>query len=162
MNRSSNTLSTFSSFKAGEASVAARLLFVISLSLSLLAGTALAADEKERDVLGVWKTAVNDKGSYIHVDIQECEGGKLCGTIVDAFRKGDVKVEDYEHKGKQMVWGMKVKGTGSWGSGGIWAPDSNKKYSAGLKTHGRALKVTGCVAGGLICRSQYWVRVPNS
>jgi len=155
MHRFCKFLSTFSSNKAGKVSIAKRLFFVASLTLS-------PADEKERDVLGVWKTAVNEKGSYIHVDIQECDGGKLCGTIIDAFRKGDVKVEDYPHKGKQMVWGMKVKGTGSWGNGGIWAPDSNKKYSAGLKTHGRALKVTGCVAGGLICRSQYWVRVPNS
>jgi len=156
MNRSNEF---FSILKMGETSLLKNVLVVVGLSLSLLTSVVFAADD---DVRGVWKTQVNDKGSYIHVDIQECDGNKLCGTIVDAFRKGDVKVDDYPHKGKKMVWGMKVKGTGKWGSGGIWAPDTNKKYSAGLKAHGRALKVTGCVAGGLICRSQYWVRVPNS
>ena len=97
MNRSSDSLFTFSMYKSDETSFVKYLLLIATLTLSLLAGTASVADDRERDVLGVWKTQVNEKGSYIHVDILECEGGKLCGTIIDAFRKGDVKVEDYPH-----------------------------------------------------------------
>ncbi len=114
---------------------------------------------KDSDVLGVWRTQTNDEGSYLHVEIKQCEKN-LCGTIIEAFRKGDEKIEDYENAGKRMIWAMKVQGNGKWAGGKIWAPDTNKTYSSrmALQAEGAELKVSGCIAAGLICRSQKWTK----
>ena len=51
-------------------------------------------------------------------------------------------------------------GEGSWSSGTIWAPDRDKTYRAKMEMlSADQMKVSGCVAGGLICRGQTWLRV---
>lgn len=125
----------------------------------LFYGVVTSVFANDSDVLGVWRTQTNDEGSYLHVEIKKCEK-KLCGTIIEAFRKGDEKVEDYENAGKQMIWAMKVQGNGKWAGGKIWAPDTDKTYRSkmALQANGAELKVSGCVAAGLICRSQKWTK----
>ena len=126
--------------------------------VAVLIAAPLAASADAERVLGIWKTQPNDEGSYLHVEIHACEN-KLCGTILNAFRKGDELIEDYENKGKKMIWDMSLKsGTDlpSWGKGRIWAPDNDNTYKSGMVLNGGTLKVTGCIPIGWPCRTQTW------
>ena len=111
-----------------------------------------------QDVNGIWQTEPGDTGGFLHVTIAPC-GDKTCGTIRTAFDGNQAVVTDYEHLGKPIIWDMTSNGNGAWSSGKIWAPDRDKTYRSKMALSGNALKVSGCVAGGLICRSQNWVRV---
>ena len=53
---------------------------------------------------------------------------------------------------------MDIDGGGSYSGGTIWAPDVDKKYASKMKINGATLVVSGCVAGGLICRGQDWTK----
>ena len=136
-----------------------RLTFCFIAALSLVA-TVTSALAQDSDVLGLWRTQTNDESSNIHVDIRRCDSNKFCGVIIEAFRKGDEKIENYENAGKRIIWAMKVQGGGKWAGGRIWAPDTNKTYRSKmtLQADGAELKVSGCIAGGLICRSQKWTK----
>lgn len=137
-----------------------RHILSLCLCVVVLLGFPLSSfSQSSESVAGVWKTQTNDEGSYLHVEIKPCDN-KLCGYIIEAFRKGDEKIHDYPNVGKRMLWSMKEKGTGSWSGGKIWAPDTDKTYRSkmSLREGGSSLKVSGCVAGGLICRSQKWTR----
>ncbi|SDC34396.1 DUF2147 domain-containing protein [Ruegeria marina] len=129
-----------------------RLILAAALGLGF-AGAA-AADP----AAGTWKTEPGDSGGYLHVAVAPC-GPSICGTIKTAYDKDGIEQADYEHKGKRMLWDMQPGGGGSYSGGQIWAPDSDKTYSSKMSLDGDALTVKGCVAGGLICRGQTWMRV---
>lgn len=132
-------------------------MFGKRLTLTLIAGL-LATPVAAQDVNGVWQTEAGDTGGFLHVTIAPC-GDKTCGTIRTAFDGDQAAITNYEHLGKQLIWDMTADGAGKWTSGSIWAPDRNKTYRSKMAISGDVLKVSGCVAGGLICRSQNWVRV---
>ena len=54
---------------------------------------------------------------------------------------------------------MQPAGDGSYAGGTITDPQAGRTYRAKMALAGDALKVSGCVAGGLLCRSQTWARV---
>lgn len=121
--------------------------------ISLLATAAIA-----QDATGLWQTAPGDNGGFLHVQIAPC-GAALCGTIRTAFA-ADLSVSaDYAHVGKPIIWDMAPDGPAAWSGGRIWAPDRDKTYRSKMSVSGDQLSVSGCIAGGLICRSQTWVRV---
>lgn len=133
---------------------------IISLNTARLAVVLVAllgSQLAKAEVLGLWKTEPGDTGGYLLVEIKPCED-RLCGEIVGAFDKDNVELAEYEHNGKRMIWGMKEDGQNKWRSGKIWAPDRDKTYSSWMQLNGDKLKVSGCVMGGLICRSQSWQR----
>ena len=114
------------------------------------AGTAMAADP----AVGVWKTQPDD-GSYAHVKMTPC-GGAICGTIQRTFNaSGEYKSENI---GKQLVIDMKPDGSGKY-AGKVWRPSNNKIYIGKMTVAGNSLKLSGCVAGGLLCSKQDWQRV---
>lgn len=127
---------------------------ILAAAVVLGAGSAAMAEP----VAGTWKTEPGDTGGYLHVAVAPC-GGAVCGTILTAFDANGVESGDYEHKGKKMLWDMEADGGGSYSGGKIWAPDADKTYSSKMSLSGNTLTVKGCVAGGLICRGQDWVRV---
>lgn len=120
--------------------------------------SALATGAVAQDVNGIWQTEPGDTGGFLHITIAPC-GDKTCGTIRTAFDGDQAVVADYAHLGKPIIWDMTADGSGAWSSGKIWAPDRDKTYRSKMSLSGNTLKVSGCVAGGLICRSQNWVRV---
>ncbi len=128
-----------------------RMLMTGLAALILWAGAALADP-----VEGLWRTEPGDTGGYLHVQISAC-GNEICGVIRKAYDKNGQERHDYEHLGKQMIWGMKPAGDGSYRGGKIWAPDRNKTYKAKMALNGRTLSVKGCVA--IFCRGQTWSRV---
>lgn len=127
---------------------------ILAAVLGLGFGGMAAADPVD----GTWKVTSEDTGNYLHVGVGEC-GSKVCGTIKAAFKKDGSVSADYEHLGKKMIWDMTSDGKGYYGSGKIWAPDTDKTYSSKMTLTGKKLVVKGCVAGGLICRSLTWTRV---
>jgi uncharacterized protein (DUF2147 family) len=114
------------------------------------AGAALAADP----ALGTWQTQADD-GAYAHVDMTQC-GTAVCGTIARTFNaSGEYKSPNL---GKQLVISMQPDGAGNY-AGKVWRPSNNKIYIGKMDVSGNTLKLSGCVAGGLICSKQTWSRI---
>jgi uncharacterized protein (DUF2147 family) len=100
------------------------------------------------DPSGTW---LRDNGNS-RVRIAAC-GSNLCGTIVwlkDA--EGPAKV------GQRVFYDMAPNGANNW-SGKAFNPEDGKTYSGRMALSGDTLTTSGCVAGGLICRSVSWRRV---
>lgn len=116
-------------------------------------GLLMASPALADPVHGTWKSAPGDDGAYIHVKINDC-GSKICGTIVKVIGK-----KNPTSLGKSIIKNMTSDGGGKYSGGTIWAPDKDKTYKSKMSLNGNALKVSGCVAGGLFCRSQTWTRL---
>lgn len=44
-------------------------------------------------------------------------------------------------------------------AGRVWRPSNNKVYIGKMTVNGDRLKLSGCIAGGLLCSKQTWARV---
>lgn len=118
--------------------------------LTLTGTAALAADPIE----GLWQTQP-DEGASAFVSIAPC-GAAFCGTIVKTFRGKD----EYKSPniGKQIVIGMTPAGEGTY-KGKVLRPADDRIYGGKAQVSGRTMTLSGCVAGGLICKSQSWTRL---
>ena len=113
------------------------------------ASSALAGDPS-----GLWQSEKNDEGKWLEVTINHCER-QVCGTISSVKGGGD-----QANVGRQIIKAMVPDGPDSWDDGEIYAPDDKEWYDAKMKlTSNNTLEVAGCVAFGLICRSQVWTRL---
>ncbi|SFS69001.1 Uncharacterized conserved protein, DUF2147 family [Sulfitobacter marinus] len=116
----------------------------------MAAGAAMAEDP----AVGVWKTQPDD-GSYAHVKMTPC-GAEICGTMMRTFN------DDGEYTspnlGKQLVIGMVPDGKGNY-AGKVWRPSNDKIYIGKMTVTGDNLKLSGCIAGGLLCSKQNWSRL---
>ena len=116
----------------------------------LLAATAAGADPIE----GVWQTQP-DEGAFAHVTIAPC-GSAFCGMISRTFKdKSEYKSPNI---GRQIVIDMAAQGGGNH-EGKVWRPANNKVYQGKASVAGDRMSLSGCVAGGLFCKSQTWVRI---
>jgi len=115
-----------------------------------MAGAALAADP----AVGLWQTQVDDH-RYAHVEMAPC-GSAVCGTIVKTFLAGEENQSP--NLGKKLVIDMAPKGSGNY-AGKVWRPSNGKIYIGKMRVSGTSLKLSGCVAGGLICSKQTWMRL---
>lgn len=123
-------------------------------ALTLIAALGLAAAASADPIEGIWQTEVDD-GSYAHVTIASCGAG-YCGTISRTFNSGG----EYNspNKGKQIVRNMVAQGGGSY-EGQVWRPSNDKVYLGKIQLNGNQMALRGCVAGGLLCARQNWVKV---
>lgn len=121
----------------------------------MLAGLALSAGAAMADPAeGMWKTEVDD-GSYAHVKLQPC-GPYVCGTIERTFNaSGEYQSQNL---GKVLVINMEPQGGGEY-EGKVWRPSNDKIYMGKMQVSGDTLKLSGCVAGGLLCSKQDWTRI---
>lgn len=124
--------------------------FAFAAALAML-GAAAFADPLE----GVWQTEVDD-GAYAHVTIKPC-GAAFCGKITHSF-KADGSEYDSGNKGKTIVIDMVPQGGDNY-EGSVFRPSNGKTYYGKIALNGNKLKLSGCVAGGLICAKQNWSRV---
>ena len=125
----------------------------ILMGAALALGTATAAFAADPSV-GTWQTEVDD-GSYAFVKMMPC-GSAVCGTIARTFNSdGEYKSENI---GKTLVIDMVPSGGGKY-AGKVWRPSNDKIYIGKMNVTGNRLKLSGCVAGGLICSKQTWSRV---
>ncbi|MEZ5839984.1 MAG: DUF2147 domain-containing protein [Hyphomicrobiales bacterium] len=121
----------------------------------LSSGAALAAD-----VTGIWLSASGET----KVRIAPC-GGSLCGTVV--WAKGDPLDAENPDAGKrsrpvagiQMLSGLKSTGKNEEYAGKLYNYKDGKTYDGKMSlASADKLKLSGCVLGGMICKSQTWSR----
>lgn len=127
-----------------------RRVFAGAFAGIVLAGAAWAQDP----AVGTWQTEPDD-GSYAYVQLAPC-GAQICGTIARTFNAGGEYASP--NLGKQLVIGMTPDGGGKY-KGKVWRPSNDKIYIGKMDVAGDRLKLSGCIAGGLLCSKQTWTRV---
>jgi uncharacterized protein (DUF2147 family) len=102
-----------------------------------------------QDVTGTW---LRENGES-RVRFAKC-GDALCGTV--AWLKDPANSPS--KIGQRVFYDMKPTGDGSW-SGSAFNPEDGKTYTGKMTLSGNRLTTSGCVFGGMICRSVNWSRV---
>ena len=119
----------------------------VAILLALLA-LCHPASSAEKSVVGLW---LREDG-LAQVRIGPC-GDVLCGFVA--------WVKNPEHAGDiglKVFYDMKADGPGEW-KGEAFNPEDRKTYTGKLLVEGESLKTSGCVFGGLICKSVNWTRL---
>jgi uncharacterized protein (DUF2147 family) len=133
-----------------------RIAAVAALGALALASTPLSAQAPATGVDGTW---VNPHGS-VKVKTGPC-GDKLCGWVVwaspqalkDASDSGVAKLI-----GTELLQDYHSTGQGKW-QGRVYVPDMGRSYYSTIQQEGpNSLKISGCILGGWICKSQIWQR----
>jgi uncharacterized protein (DUF2147 family) len=136
--------------ETGESEVTMR---VLAASTALLFLT--AAQSPPASVEGRWKSP----GGNSIIDIAPC-GASLCGTVAwasaqaqEAAKKGTDQLI-----GAQLLTNLTEKGQGRW-QGRLFIPDKNMRVTAKIELASPGqLKVSGCLAGRALCKSELWNR----
>jgi uncharacterized protein (DUF2147 family) len=110
-------------------------LIVLSLCALALSGSVASAS----DLSGVWLRPKTGK----HVQSFACGGG--LGLKVVAT-------------GKVIMCGAKATGKGTY-KGTLTSTEDGNQYAGTVTFAGNSLELSGCVLGGLICKSETWSRV---
>ena len=130
--------------------------------LSALLGVILAAAPAAAVVpsAGPTGTWINPSRS-VEVVTRDC-GTSLCGWVVwstagaqdDARAGGTPKLV-----GTELLQDYRRADTADW-HGRVLIPDMRRSFDSRLRlVSANAIKVSGCVLGGLLCKSQVWTRV---
>jgi uncharacterized protein (DUF2147 family) len=122
-----------------------RILATVAIAVSLSATSAGAAE-----INGTW---LRDTGAS-QVKFAPCGGGALCGSLV-WLKPG---LDTTAKIGQRIFFDMKPSGADSW-SGNAFNPEDGKTYTGKMSLSGNTLTTSGCVMGGLICKSVTWTRV---
>jgi uncharacterized protein (DUF2147 family) len=109
----------------------------------MLGGTNVRAEE----AAGVW---MRDDGAS-KIQFSPC-GAALCGAVV-WLKNPNSKA----HVGQQVFFDMTRADQNSW-TGQAFNPEDGKTYSGKMVVNGHKLRTSGCVFGGLICKTVNWVR----
>lgn len=108
-------------------------------------------------VLGTW---MNPLGT-VKVQTINC-GDKLCGHVVWAARQAQSDARDSgvnQLVGVELLHDYHTTGQGHY-QGTVYVPDMGHSfYSTIVQTQPNSMRISGCVLGGLICKSQDWHRV---
>jgi uncharacterized protein (DUF2147 family) len=129
--------------------------------LSFVAALALAAPvlAQGQDPSGTYLSESGDT----RVRIARC-GGAYCGTIVAVrgetkdVNNPDTGLRSRNLVGVQMISNIRPSGGGFEGS--LYNYKDGKTYSGRMNfSGGNAMQLSGCVLGGLICRTQTWTKV---
>src|ERR1700745_2410384 len=98
-------------------------------------------------------TLLRDTGEA-RVKFDPC-GDAMCGTIIWLKPGIDSKAKI----GQRVFYDMRPAGPNAW-TGKALGPDTGSVYLGKLSVQGSNLSTSGCVAGGMICKSMNWTRVP--
>ncbi|MGL4290629.1 MAG: DUF2147 domain-containing protein [Phreatobacter sp.] len=127
--------------------------------LAVAATLMLAAPAAANDPRGTWLS----QSGETRVRFADC-GGQLCGTIVaSSGQSRDEKNEDAALRGRNLVGirmiTMRANGANAW-QGSLYNFQDGKTYNGRMTMpSANSMSLSGCVLGGLICRSQTWSRV---
>jgi uncharacterized protein (DUF2147 family) len=130
-------------------------LSLSALGLLMLAG---AAHAQTQDPSG---TYLSESGET-RVRIARC-GSAYCGTIVSVqgeardVHNPDAGLKNRSLVGVQMISNIQPSGDGF--AGQLYNYKDGKTYTGKMSFAGKAMRLSGCVMGGLICRSQTWTKV---
>lgn len=123
--------------------------FVFALALAAAQGG--VADP----AVGLW---TNPKGS-LTVRTRRC-GAELCATVVSASEKAKLKAAN---AGVDRLIGTEIfsdyRRDGDGWAGTLFVPDKRKRVSSTLEiAGGDQVKISGCLIGRILCKSQVWTR----
>lgn len=131
----------------------ASLVVTLLLAISPLAAEA-QAPAAQASPIGTW---INPRGT-VRVKTGLC-GMNLCGWVVWASPEA---LEDARSSGVNTLIGTellrnyKAAGAREW-QGQVYVPDMGETfYSRIVQLDPNSLKISGCILGGLICKSQIW------
>ena len=126
-------------------------------ALLLLTASAAPAIGQSDPVFGIWR---NPLGT-IDIRTSPCRTG-LCGAIVRASPQA---IADARDAGVNKLIGLELlqdyhqSGAGRW-AGRVYVPDMGRTFSSRIdQIASDQLKISGCLWGGWICKSQVWHRV---
>lgn len=112
-----------------------------------LVWSTLSVSAMAQSLNGVW---LRDNGKS-KVRVGPC-GDSICGYI------SWLKDNDGPSKvGQRVFYNMKESGANAW-TGNAFNPEDGKTYNGKMTLSGNTLATSGCVLGGLICRSVSWSR----
>ncbi|MCA1749336.1 MAG: DUF2147 domain-containing protein [Parasphingopyxis sp.] len=135
----------------------------LAAAILLLSAAAMPA-HAQSSIAGRWVTENN----RAVVNIQPC-GNAFCGRVerilvdepgaADARdrRNPDPSLRDRRIVGSRILWGFTRNGN-AYSGGRLYDPESGRTVDGRLALNGNRLRVTGCVLGGTICRTQNWTR----
>jgi len=133
-----------------------RLLARLAPSLAVLASVQIHAQPAVPPARTAWINPYND----VKVEIGDCDG-KLCGWVVWATPEAQAEAREAGTPnlvGTQLLQNYHETGPNAW-EGHVFVPDLGRTfYSTITKPDENTLKISGCVLGGLICKSQIWHR----
>jgi len=95
---------------------------------------------------GIWQRGDGNA----RVRISPC-GEALCAVNVWIRNPGA------EKPGDQLIMNVKPAGPGRY-TGTSFDPQRNLRFSTTITIKGSSMTTSGCILGGVICRSQNWVR----
>ena len=102
------------------------------------------------EILGTW---LRDSGDE-QVKFGPC-GNAICGDVVWLKPGSDLNAK----VGKRLFFEVRPSGANSW-TGKAASSDTGSTYSGKMSVEGSTLTTSGCIVGGLICKSANWKRVP--
>lgn len=109
------------------------------MSLAIAATLMMAGAAYADPIEGNWKTEAGSTAA-----IATC-GGSFCITLKDG-----------KHAGKKIGT---FNANGGTYAGKITDPANDKTYTGKASVAGSTLKMSGCVLGGLICKTQNWKKL---
>lgn len=110
----------------------------LTLAAAIVLGTASAP--LAEPIVGTWlRTSTNTLVKYAK------QGAEFCGTVLSGEYKG------------QSIGCLASDGGGNY-KGKVIALDEGKTYTGKAAVNGNVMKLSGCVAGGLICKGENWQR----
>lgn len=106
--------------------------------------------------VGTW---VNPR-STVKIRLGPC-GGELCGWVVWAADEAEQDAREAGVSplvGLQLLRSYRATSATTW-EGRVFVPDWNRTFFSRMVLLGpRSVKISGCVLGGMICKSQTWTR----
>ena len=108
--------------------------------MTIAASLMLAAVAHADPIEGNWKTQAGSTAAIV-----PC-GGSFCITLKSGAQTG------------KKIGKFKASGEGKY-AGEITDPNNDKTYSGKAAVAGNSLSMSGCVLGGLFCRTQTWTKL---
>jgi uncharacterized protein (DUF2147 family) len=129
----------------------------VTLALAALMQSA-AQGTAQPSILGQWRSP----GGNSIIAIAPC-GETLCGTVAwasDKAKQASRKTTD-QLVGTQLLTGLEQKSATRW-QGRLFIPDKNMRATAKIElVSAGQLKVSGCLAGKALCKSELWTRTTD-
>lgn len=141
---------------AGRGAIRAWMLLLPALTM--MAGAACAGDVQQGDdaPTGHW---INPRRT-VQVATGNCRGD-LCGWVIWASPEAIADAQDAGVKdllGTELLRSYHSTGKGRW-QGEVYVPDMGRTFSSTMvQLDANRLKISGCILGGWLCKSQIWQR----
>jgi uncharacterized protein (DUF2147 family) len=123
---------------------------IVRLRLALTAFLLTTRPSLADEIFGTWLRDTGDE----QVKFEPC-GDAICGDIVWLKPGSGLNAKI----GKRLFFDMRPSGANSW-TGKAASSDTGSIYSGKMSIEGSTLIISGCIIGGLICKSANWRRVP--